>query len=159
MGPRANFVCLSRKCQQDGAASTYELPVTATRCAVCGSKRIRRLYDVAPAVMKSGARQLQRFVDDAGSEAQAKVTAGRDARLAAEKAGAPMFAVPIKQLGAALGQYGIQANVQMAGSRPTVAPAMPLMSELRRMPPRPGPDSRADRARITTDGKVVEGAA
>jgi hypothetical protein len=156
MGPRADFACMSSKCRQDQASTVYpDLPINTKFCPVCRSKRIVRLYNTCN-VLPSGARQLQHFVDDAGSEAQAKATAGRDARLAAEKAGAPMFAVPIKQLGAALGQYGIQANVQMAGSRPTVAPAMPLMSELRRMPPRPGPDSRADRARITTDGKVVE---
>jgi len=44
--PRADFVCLSKKCQQpDGEAPTYELPVGATRCPICGSSRIRRLFN------------------------------------------------------------------------------------------------------------------
>lgn len=45
MGPRSDFVCLSKRCQQDGSASVYELPITAAVCPVCGSKRIQRLYN------------------------------------------------------------------------------------------------------------------
>lgn len=44
MGPHADFACLSPKCQQDGAATVYDLPVNATRCPVCGSKRIQRIW-------------------------------------------------------------------------------------------------------------------
>jgi hypothetical protein len=37
---------LSPKCRQDGAATVYEdLPINTTRCPVCGSKRIQRLYN------------------------------------------------------------------------------------------------------------------
>lgn len=70
MGPRADFTCLSKKCQQDGAASVYELPVTATRCPVCGSKRIRRLYN-AVNVGKADARAHAQLVDGSSLPAQA----------------------------------------------------------------------------------------
>lgn len=46
MAPRADWTCLSPKCRQDGAATVYEdLPLNTTRCPVCGSKRIQRLYN------------------------------------------------------------------------------------------------------------------
>lgn len=45
MKPLANFSCESGKCDKKGRRSIYELPINATRCAVCGSKKIRRLYD------------------------------------------------------------------------------------------------------------------
>ena len=46
MAPRADWTCLSPKCRQDGAATVYEdLPLNTTRCPVCGSKRITRLYN------------------------------------------------------------------------------------------------------------------
>ncbi len=44
--PTADFACLSVKCKtEDGAAPTYELPITAIRCPVCGSKRVKRLFN------------------------------------------------------------------------------------------------------------------
>lgn len=45
MGPRADFVCESGKCDRGGRRTVYELPVKATRCAVCGSKKIKRLFN------------------------------------------------------------------------------------------------------------------
>src|SRR5438094_8255076 len=45
MTPRANWVCNSKKCETAEGAPVYELPVNAARCAVCGSKRIKRLFD------------------------------------------------------------------------------------------------------------------
>ena len=46
MSPTADFVCLSARCKtEDGAAPEYELPISAKRCPVCGSKRIRRLFN------------------------------------------------------------------------------------------------------------------
>jgi hypothetical protein len=156
MGPRADFVCLNKKCQQDGAATVYELPVASTRCPVCSSKRIQRLYNVAPGVLTSGSRQIQRVIDQAGSEAQDKQVRNRDARLQAEKHEAPMFAVPIRQLGPALKSFGIQAPaINFSGSRPSFAPALPVIPEIRRSPPKPGPGSLVDNSRITAEGKVV----
>jgi hypothetical protein len=164
MGPRADFVCLSKKCFQDGAATVYELPVASTRCPVCSSKRIQRLYNSAPAVLRgvpdtftATRRVIDHIVDDAGSAALAKADAGKQQRLAAQKANAPMFAVPLKQLGASLASFGIQApNINMAGSRPSLAPAHPVAPMIRRGGPMPGPDSLGDNKRITSNGKVVE---
>src|SRR2546430_2641465 len=46
MAPRADFVCLGPRCKQDdGAAPTYELPVGSKRCPVCGSKRVKQLFN------------------------------------------------------------------------------------------------------------------
>ena len=45
MSPRADFTCLSGKCDKAGRLVTYELPIKATRCPVCGSKKIKRLYN------------------------------------------------------------------------------------------------------------------
>lgn len=44
--PRADFACNSKRCRRkDGSAPVYELPTKATRCPVCGSRQIRRLYN------------------------------------------------------------------------------------------------------------------
>src|SRR5712691_4686569 len=60
-GPRANFSCNSPKCRtEDGAAPVYELPVAAKRCAVCGSKRITRLFDAIGVI---GLRPMQPEAD------------------------------------------------------------------------------------------------
>jgi len=46
MPPRADFVCNSKKCQTpEGEAPMYELPVGATVCPVCGSRRLKRLFN------------------------------------------------------------------------------------------------------------------
>lgn len=46
VGPRADYVCLSRKCQRkDGQAPTYELPVKSIACPACGSRKIKRLFN------------------------------------------------------------------------------------------------------------------
>lgn len=46
MSPRADFACLGPRCKQaDGEAAVYELPVGSTRCPVCGSKRVRQLFN------------------------------------------------------------------------------------------------------------------
>lgn len=47
MSPRADFVCLSRKCEppEGQEPELFEAAVTATRCPVCGSKRIKRLFN------------------------------------------------------------------------------------------------------------------
>jgi len=67
--PRADFACLAPKCQQDGAATIYELPVTATRCPVCGSKRVRRLYN-AVQIGSSTARAHDKILESSSIPAQ-----------------------------------------------------------------------------------------
>ena len=100
-GPRANWACLSKTCQQDGAATIYELPVSATRCPVCGSKRITRLYD-AVNVLSGLARRTDALVEPAYAE----VTRNQDSVRRAERQNGPSLAVPIGQLGATLARFG-----------------------------------------------------
>ena len=102
MGPRANFACLAARCQQDGAASIYELPIAATRCPVCGSKRIRRLYDSIN--ISSG---LAKATDRLVEPAYAQATAGVDSAKRAERQNGPALAVPMSQIGGALAKLGI----------------------------------------------------
>lgn len=45
MKPRADFVCLSKKCEQEEGAVPFEASVDAKVCPECGSKRIKRLYN------------------------------------------------------------------------------------------------------------------
>jgi hypothetical protein len=44
-GPHADYACLSPKCRQPDGAAVYDLPVGSTRCPVCGSKRLQRLFN------------------------------------------------------------------------------------------------------------------
>lgn len=69
MGPRADFMCPTKACQQDGAASVYELPVGATRCPMCGSKRLRRLFN-AVNVGSADARAHGKLIDQSSLGAQ-----------------------------------------------------------------------------------------
>lgn len=146
MGPRADFACLSKKCQQDGAATVYELPVASTRCPVCSSRRLQRLYNQAPGILRSGSRQIQHIIDDAGSQAQAKQDTVRQAEqrllkahseIRGPKPPAPMFAVPMKQLGAALRSYGLSSTVNTSllnsgdTSRPMPQPSEAILGAMR----------------------------
>ena len=102
--PRANFVCLSRKCQKEnGEAMVYELPVSAKVCSVCGSKRIKRLFD-AINIASGRARQLDAMVEGPVTAALAKKDELKRSRLAY-----PMVrAVPTGRIGHELGQvYGM----------------------------------------------------
>ena len=45
MKPLADYSCLSKKCETPEGAPVYELPIDSIRCPVCGSKRIRRLFN------------------------------------------------------------------------------------------------------------------
>lgn len=71
--PRADFACLSRKCKTEaGEASVYELPVGATRCPVCGSKRIARLFN-AVNISSGLAKRTDALVEPAYEHARAKI--------------------------------------------------------------------------------------
>src|SRR3990167_1968631 len=145
MRPRADFVCLGKKCQQDGESPIYELPVDATVCSVCGSKRIKRLYN-AVNVMRAGFRPLNAIVDKALAEVGETYHDQKDARLRGLKREAPALAVPVRQLAGVLGGYGAQAAFDMqTGSRPSEVPFHPLGPTLHGRTPIPGPDSKVDR--------------
>jgi hypothetical protein len=158
MGPRADWTCLSKKCQQDGAATVYEdLPIETTRCPVCGSKRMRRLYTTAPGIIRSGGRHLQSVIDRAGADAQLIKADNTDARLKGEKRQAPALAVPIKQLAGTLAGFGMNLNAPMGGSRP--APGMvahPALARVTGKAPMPGQGSLRDTEHAIVNGQVVK---
>jgi len=60
--PHADFACLSKKCQTAEGATVYDLPVNATRCPVCGSKRVQRLF-TAVNVGSATARAQDKLLD------------------------------------------------------------------------------------------------
>jgi hypothetical protein len=98
MTPRADFACLSKKCRTEtGEATVYELPTTATRCPVCGSKRVTRLYN-AVNVSSGFAKKLDALAEPAVLAAR---SVQEEQRLAATRY--PMVkAVPMRGLGRAL---------------------------------------------------------
>jgi hypothetical protein len=99
MPPRADFICLSKKCATPEGAPAYELPVNAVCCPACGSKRIRRLFN-AVNISHGVARKVDAIAERPITEALAKRDEIREkARLY------PMVnAVPMRQLGANLQQ-------------------------------------------------------
>ena len=60
MTPRADWVCNSKKCSTEDGQPVYELPVNASRCPVCGSKRIARLFNKVGVI---GTRSVQPEMD------------------------------------------------------------------------------------------------
>ena len=86
MGPHADFACLSKKCTTDDGATVYDLPVATTRCPVCGSKRIKRLWTgQAPGVLSTGYRERQGMIDRAGARAVDHYENGKAAARRIEK--------------------------------------------------------------------------
>lgn len=146
--PRANFACLSKKCATNDGATVYELPVATTRCPVCGSKRIKRLWsgpENAPAISKGIAKFVDSAAEPAYEQATRHVDRGRELERQAMKAGVPSFAVPINQVGPALARLGAGAIPLPAigGSRP-VPVTHPVLA---RIPGQPtlGPGTKRDR--------------
>lgn len=117
MLPRADFMCPTKACQQDGAATVYEdLEIAKTRfCPGCGSKRITRLYNhvnvgrgatpqherLAPigGDLKT-AQGVDRLVQPVADEHDRIRSSARDA----EKAGVVSFMQPVGGIG--IGQRG-----------------------------------------------------
>lgn len=152
MGPHADFACLSKKCQQDGAATVYDLPVGAKVCPVCGSKRLQRLYN-SVMVSSGHAKKVDAIVQPAMDEATAAKSEAAHAR--AGHRAAPALGVPISQIGGALAKFGIPApNLPNGGSRPSVVPAAPAFAQIAQRPPMPGPGSRRDSEYKISNGKV-----
>lgn len=111
-GPRADFACLSKKCQQDGGATVYELPVGAKRCPVCGSVRISRLYN-AVNVSSGMARRVDKIVEPVVSDARAMKDEGKQA--VQNRRICPPLAVPIQNGRVSLeGSYAARQFPQLA---------------------------------------------
>jgi len=143
--PRADFACMGKQCRTDEGAPTYELPVTATRCPVCGSRRLQRLWNKAPGMLRSGSRDMQKIIDQAGGEAMdrhgalksARLQHDKDAReIAAANGGRPVpsLAVPIDQLLTKVQGLGLKSGE----ARPTDSLTSPLLAgTVARRPMRP----------------------
>ena len=153
-GPRADFVCLSRKCQKDGQQPTYELPLDAIRCPCCGSRRIKRLYN-AVNISAAGFYRVNKIVDVEVANALERKHDQRDADMAAQKRRSPMLAVPIGNLGQALGRIhpafaGVALDASKGGRATGEGFAHPVSGQVRGRPPRPGPGS------VNLGGKMEE---
>jgi hypothetical protein len=125
MTPRADFICLSKKCRTDEGAPTYELPTTAKSCPVCGSKRLQRIWAVN--VNTGGAKERDKIVEPAFEEA---TKPKRDAHAAkVEGRATPPLAVPINQVAPTLAAMGRQA--QLGAGKPSLIPATPSLLSLK----------------------------
>ena len=113
-GPRRDFSCNSKKCRTDEGAPVYELPVKATRCPVCGSKRITPLFNSIN-VSKSGFYAVNRIVDREGARQLSREHDRRDAAIQQQKRGTSTFAVPLGTNGA--------IGPGIAKHMPAIAPA------------------------------------
>lgn len=126
MPPRADWACRSTKCQQDGAATVYEdLPITTTRCPVCGSRRITRLYNHVNVALGAKPQRVERLgpiggdiktalgvdrmVEPIALEHEAIKSSAREA----EAVGAVSFMQPIGSVAGAL------AGMTKGGARPS----------------------------------------
>lgn len=83
---RNDFTCLGKKCRtEDGAATVYmDLPSTTTRCPVCGSRRITKIFSANFSV-KGVAKHVDEALEHSGLRQQLEQ---RDRRIAAETADA-----------------------------------------------------------------------
>ena len=101
-GPHADYACLGAKCRTDDGASVYDLPVGNTRCPVCGSRRLTRLFNSI-----NVRRGMAQHVD---SLVEPEVTRQREA-LADAASAAPVPGVPVGE------------QIQLARSRSAGNPA------------------------------------
>lgn len=62
MKPHADFACNSKTCKTVKGATVYDLPVNSTRCPVCGSRRIIRLFS-APHISRGIAAQTGKMME------------------------------------------------------------------------------------------------
>src|SRR3970040_2261184 len=135
MTPRADFACLSRKCRSEteGAAPIYELPVGATRCPACGSKRLQRLWNRAAAHLRgaqpepgnlrssSMATNLDRLAAPEIERMEHRESAAKDARTSGGVGEG--FAVRLRQTPATLAKFGARAQAgQVPGGAANVPP-------------------------------------
>ena len=78
---RADYACLGKKCRTpEGEATVYELPLGSTRCPVCSSKRLQRLFTSAPMIGSGQAKQLDAFVRPSLDAAEAPKLKAQDGK-------------------------------------------------------------------------------
>ena len=146
MKPHADFACLNKACAAENGegATVYELPVDAKVCPY-GHRRLTRLWNKAPGMLRSGSRDMQKIIDQAGGEAMdrhgalksARLQHDKDAReIAAANGGRPVpsLAVPIDQLLTKVQGLGLKSGE----ARPTDSLTSPLLAgTVARRPMRP----------------------
>lgn len=150
MPPLADFACLAKKCRGEQGAPTYELPITATRCPVCGSKRLQRLW-TPPAVLRgaqpepvnlrssSMAKNLDRLAGPEIERMEQAESAVKDARTS--KRVGRSFAVPLAELPATVARLGGQAQaVPITAGASNVTPGQfhPVQNQMRGLRPASG---------------------
>ena len=101
MKPHADFACNSKTCKTAKGATVYDLPVNATRCPVCGSKRIIRLFS-APNISRGIAKRSDAFVEPVYTEKRQQKDRAKEANRQA-----PPIAVDARQGLAAAVQQGM----------------------------------------------------
>jgi hypothetical protein len=114
MGPRANFTCLAKACATETGASVYELPVAATRCPVCGSKRIRRLFD-AVNIGSAQHRAAEKIIQSSSLPAQAEAAKVKPETPTVKVAGSPALGAVRAAPGAAAGSHQAVALLRSGG--------------------------------------------
>ena len=90
MKPHADFACNSKTCKTAKGATVYDLPVNATRCPVCGSRRIIRLFS-APNLSKGISKRTEAMMEREHTRQQRKRD---DAKTASRNA--PMLGASLK---------------------------------------------------------------
>jgi len=119
----------------------YELPIAAIRCPVCGSKRLRRLYNAINVNGGTG-KKVDAFVEGPVTAAYAQ----HDEAKAAERK-APTIAVPIHRIGETLARIGLGAvPVGIPAGKAVISSSVahPVEGIIRQRPPRPGAGTRVD---------------
>jgi hypothetical protein len=125
MTPHADFACNSKTCKTTKGATVYDLPVKATACPVCRSRRIIRLF-TPPNISRGIAKRSDRVL---GPDYERQHRVKSDAKEAQRKS--PMFAVPMNQLQGTLARFGASVPVEMGTARPTVGITSPEVAGLK----------------------------
>jgi hypothetical protein len=112
--PRANFACLGKKCETETGAAVYELPIAARRCPVCGSTRIRRLFD-AVNIGSAQHRAAEKIIQSSSLPAQAEAAKVRPETSTRPMASAPALGAVQSYPGAAAGSRQAVALLKSGG--------------------------------------------
>lgn len=110
---RADYACLGKKCRTpEGEATVYELPLASTRCPVCSSKRLQRLFTSVPMIGSGKAKQLDAFVRPSLDAAEApKLKAQDDVRTGRV---IPSFSVDPRNIAGSLASLGMNQGTAAA---------------------------------------------
>src|SRR5437867_5223803 len=126
MTPHADFACNAKACRTAEGATVYDLPVNATRCPVCGSKRLVRLFS-PPNISRGIARRSDALLEPDYTRMQQNHDKAKEAQKVT-----PMFAVPMARLAPTLQAYGVSPIAASAGiARPAAVTSDPVVGGLK----------------------------